>query len=99
MSILEIREIDEMQSVNNMEKTQSYKVVSAPDPSAREILEQVHAALKEKGYDPINQVVGYIMSGDPTYVTAYRGARALITKVDREELVEELLEAYINYKE
>ena len=61
------------------------------------ILEDVYHALKEKGYNPVNQIVGYIMSGDPTYITSYNGARSLIMKVERDELVEELLKAYIEH--
>ena len=57
----------------------------------------VFKALKEKGYNPVNQIVGYIMSGDPTYVTSFNGARSLIMKVERDELVEELLKAYIEH--
>ena len=53
--------------------------------------------LKEKGYNPVNQIVGYIMSGDPTYITSYNGARSLVMKVERDELVEELLKAYIEH--
>ena len=53
--------------------------------------------LKEKGYNPVNQIVGYIMSGDPTYITSFNGARSLIMKVERDELVEELLKAYIEH--
>ena len=66
------------------------------DPqSSREILRQVYDALVEKGYNPINQIVGYIMSVDPTYITSYNNARSLILKVERDELVEELLREYI----
>ena len=57
----------------------------------------VYKALKEKGYNPVNQIVGYIMSGDPTYITSYNGARSLVMKVERDELVEELLKAYIEH--
>ena len=64
-------------------------------PDAEDILDQVYDALVEKGYDPINQLVGYIMSGDPTYITAHKNARSLIMKVERDELVEELLTQYI----
>lgn len=64
------------------------------DMTAEEVLEKVYAALKAKGYDPVSQVVGYIMSGDPTYVTAYHGARNIITKVEREELLEEIMKEY-----
>ena len=55
----------------------------------------VLSALKEKGYDPVNQIVGYIMSGDPTYITSHKNARSMVMKVERDELVEELLKAYI----
>ena len=70
------------------------KQVENPIP-VQEILEKVYLALKEKGYDPVNQMVGYIMSGDPTYITSYNNARSLIMKVERDELVEELLTQYI----
>ena len=63
--------------------------------TAKDILEIVFKALKEKGYNPVNQIVGYIMSGDPTYITSYNGARSLVMKVERDELVEELLKSYI----
>ncbi|MBR1440466.1 MAG: IreB family regulatory phosphoprotein [Lachnospiraceae bacterium] len=59
------------------------------------ILDTVYHALTEKGYNPVNQIVGYIMSGDPTYITNHQGARSLIMKVERDELVEELLKEYI----
>ena len=59
------------------------------------ILAKVYEALKEKGYNPVNQIVGYIMSGDPTYITSHKGARSMIMKVERDELVEELLKEYI----
>ena len=55
----------------------------------------VYEALVEKGYNPVNQIVGYIMSGDPTYITSHRNARSLIMKLERDELVEEMLTAYI----
>ncbi len=60
-----------------------------------EIIEAVFAALKERGYNPINQIVGYIMSGDPTYITNYGGARTLITEVERDELLEEFVGNYL----
>ena len=59
------------------------------------MLASVYAALTEKGYNPVNQIVGYIMSGDPTYITSHKGARAMIMKAERDELVEELLKNYI----
>ena len=61
----------------------------------KQILTEVYRSLTEKGYNPINQIVGYIMSGDPTYITSFKGARSLIMKVERDELVEELLKEYI----
>ena len=62
----------------------------------KEVLETVYEALVEKGYNPINQIVGYIMSGDPTYITSHNNARSLIMRVERDELVEELLVEYID---
>ena len=62
------------------------------------VLARVYAALKQKGYNPINQIVGYIMSGDPTYITSYDNARSLIMKVERDELLEELMRYYVENK-
>ncbi len=77
------------------ENTQYFKVESGQQIQANDILDIVFHALKEKGYNPVNQLVGYIMSGDPTYITSHNGARSLIMKIERDELVEELLAAYI----
>ena len=77
--------------------TQYFKVNNETDIAVKDILEAVYIALTEKGYNPVNQIVGYIMSGDPTYVTSFNGARSLIMKVERDELVEELLKAYIEH--
>ena len=63
--------------------------------TVKNVLSSVYAALTEKGYNPVNQIVGYIMSGDPTYITSHKGARAMIMKVERDELVEEMLRTYI----
>ncbi|MDE5966360.1 MAG: IreB family regulatory phosphoprotein [Lachnospiraceae bacterium] len=60
-----------------------------------DILAEVYAALSEKGYNPVSQIVGYVMSGDPTYITSYRNARSLIMKAERDEIIEVLLENYI----
>ena len=60
-----------------------------------EVLRRVYEALTEKGYNPINQIVGYIMSGDPIYITSHKGARSLIMKVERDEILEELMSAYV----
>ena len=66
--------------------------------SVEDILQQVYIALKDKGYNPVNQIVGYIMSGEPTYITSYNNARSLIMKVERDELVEEVLKYFIKGK-
>jgi uncharacterized protein (UPF0297 family) len=65
---------------------------------AGDILAKVYAALTEKGYNPISQIVGYIMSGDPTYITSHQSARSLITKLERDEILEELVQVYIESK-
>ena len=75
--------------------TQFFKVEAEPENGVKIILATVYHALTEKGYNPVSQIVGYIMSGDPTYITNHQGARSLIMKVERDELVEELLEQYI----
>ena len=62
-----------------------------------DIIRQVYEALSEKGYNPVSQLVGYIMSGDPTYITSYNGARSLIMKMERDELVEEMFKTYIEH--
>ena len=85
--------------MKNMTNTQFFQVESGPQISAKDILEIVYKALSEKGYNPVNQIVGYIMSGDPTYITSHNGARSLIMKMERDELVEELLKTYIEHNE
>ena len=72
-----------------------YKENDKNKQTAHEVLEQVYVALKEKGYNPVNQIVGYLISGDPTYITSHKNARSLIMKVERDELVEEMLKEYI----
>ena len=62
----------------------------------KQIIKEVYEALTVKGYDPISQIVGYIMPGDPTYITSYNGARGKIVKVERDEILEELVKSYIN---
>ncbi len=78
----------------DLQRTQSFSV-QENNLKVSDVLEQVYAALTEKGYNPVNQIVGYIMSGDPTYITNYKGARSLISKVERDEIVEELMRVYI----
>ena len=80
----------------NLENTQFFKVEVEPETGVKMVLSVVYDALLEKGYNPVNQIVGYIMSGDPTFITSYKNARSLIIQVERDELVEELLREYIN---
>ncbi|MCR5556301.1 MAG: IreB family regulatory phosphoprotein [Butyrivibrio sp.] len=75
--------------------TQYFKVEVDSETGVKKVLSVVYDALLEKGYNPVNQIVGYIMSGDPTYITSHQGARSLIMKVERDELVEEMLTEYI----
>lgn len=81
--------------MQDLENTQYFKVEVEPENGVKMILSEVYEALSEKGYDPVSQIVGYIMSGDPTYITSHNNARSLIMKVERDELVEELLKVYI----
>lgn len=82
-----------MQEINN---TQYFKVDVDKDYDVRDVIASVYAALTEKGYNPVNQIVGYLMSGDPTYITSHKGARSLIMRAERDEIIEVLLEDYIN---
>ena len=85
---------EQMSKISN---TQFFQVENGPQIQAKDILEIVYQALREKGYNPVSQMVGYIMSGDPTYITSYNGARSLIMKMERDELVEEMLKTYIKH--
>ena len=78
------------------EPTAIFSIHDDQDRQIREILTEVYAALKEKGYNPINQIVGYILSEDPTYITNYNNARTLIRKLDRDELLQELVRQYLS---
>ena len=84
-----------MQNINN---TQFFSVQKEPELQVKDVLRIVFKALTEKGYNPVNQIVGYIMSGDPTYITSHNNARSLIMKVERDEIVEEILQEYIKTK-
>ncbi len=84
--------------MRNVENTQFFRVETEPETGVEVVLTTVYEALTEKGYNPVNQIVGYIMSGDPTYIKSHKSARSLIMKVDRDELVEELLTKYIEAK-
>ena len=81
--------------MKELSNTQFFQVESAPQIQAKDILEIVYRALVEKGYNPVNQIVGYIMSGDPTYITSHNNARSLIMKVERDEILEELMRNYV----
>ena len=79
-----------------MDKTMVFSPVSDKDEVLRKNLTLVYDALKEKGYNPINQMVGYILSEDPTYITTHRNARATISRMERDEILEVLLKSYLN---
>lgn len=82
----------------DLSNTQYFKVQKENPVGVKDVIEQVYSALTEKGYNPVNQIVGYIMSGDPTYITSYHNARSIIMKVERDELIEEALRFYIDVK-
>ena len=79
----------------DFDKTQKFKALLESDNKAREVIVKVYKALQEKGYNPISQIVGYLLSGDPTYITSHNNARSLIRYVERDELLEELVKKYI----
>lgn len=85
--------------MGDISQTQFFKVDVEQEDSVKKILEEVYDALTEKGYNPVNQIVGYIMSGDPTYITSHKNARSIIMKAERDELVEEMLTEYIKYNQ
>ena len=80
---------------NNLANTQYFTVGTEQETGAQVVLSAVYEALREKGYNPVNQIVGYIMSGDPTYITSHKNARSLIMKAERDEILEVLLQDYI----
>jgi uncharacterized protein (UPF0297 family) len=79
----------------DFQETMKFRLEKEPSITPKEIFEKVYLALKEKGYDPINQLVGYFISGDPTYITSHNNARALIRRLERDELLEELVRFYL----
>jgi uncharacterized protein (UPF0297 family) len=79
----------------NINETMQFHLENLEKSSTREILMDVYMALQEKGYNPINQIVGYIMSGDPTYITSHNGARNKIRKLERDDILEELVTCYL----
>lgn len=82
----------------NMENTLKFNVEKEEENEARNILLKIYEALEEKGYNPINQIVGYLLSGDPAYITSHKNARSLVRKLERDELLEELVRYYIKSK-
>ena len=85
-------------NMSDLGSTQIIRPMQEYDLDVTEVLARVYEALTEKGYNPINQIVGYIMSGDPTYITSHKGARSLIMKVERDEILEELMKTYVEAK-
>ena len=83
--------------MGDISNTQYFKAVQDEKKlQVSQVLHDVYEALTEKGYNPINQIVGYVMSGDPTYITSYQNARSLICRIDRDELLEELVQFYLS---
>ena len=80
---------------SKMDETRHFRIPADTPESAAEIIEVVYQALKAKGHDPIMQIVGYIISGDPTYITSYNSARSLIRRLERDELLEEFVRSYV----
>ena len=81
------------------DETMFFKVPKEENLETKKILKEVYKALTEKGYNPINQIVGYILSGDPTYITSHNGARNLIRQVERDELLEKMVKNYIGMED
>jgi uncharacterized protein (UPF0297 family) len=83
-------------AMSDLDYTRRFNISRTEEWETRQILSMVYAALQEKGYNPINQIVGYILSEDPTYITNYNNARTLIRKMDRDELLQELVRYYLD---
>lgn len=80
---------------NKFNETMKFETYTEKVSEVKQIIVSVYNALMEKGYDPVNQIIGYILSGDPTYITSYNDARSLIRKIERDELLEEILRSYL----
>ncbi len=80
------------------DRTSVFSLYDDKERQIREVIQEVYEALSEKGYNPISQIVGYILSEDPTYITTYRNARSLIRRVDRDDLLQALVRNYVNQK-
>lgn len=83
---------------SNNENTLQFDFLKDKKDLTKEILNEVYNSLIKKGYNPVNQLVGYLISGDPTYITNYNGARALVRKLERDEILEEVLKVYLGIK-
>ena len=81
------------------DKTMSFRVEKDKNLKTKEILKEVYKALEEKGYNPVNQIVGYILPGDPTYITSHKEARNIIRMIERDELLEKMVKNYIGIEE
>lgn len=78
------------------DKTRTFSIYHEQNAEMKETLSAIYDAMAEKGYNPINQIVGYLLSEDPTYITTHNNARSLIRKIDRDELLQELVRSYLN---
>ena len=85
-------------SNNNFEHTMQFDVLNNREALTKAISSEVYDSLQKQGYNPINQLVGYLLSGDPTYITNYNGARALVRKLERDEILEEVIKSYLEVK-
>lgn len=83
----------------NLDETMNFKIEKENNKEIQEILKEVYKSLEEKGYNPINQIVGYILSGDPTYITSYKDARSKIRTIERDELLEKMVQKYVGIDE
>lgn len=87
---------DAMGNNDNLQHTMEFNFGRDNEKLTKDILTEVYKSLSEKGYNPVNQMVGYLISGDPSYITNYNGARALIRKLERDEILEEVLKSYLD---
>ncbi len=83
---------------NNISNTMQFNFGQNRKELTKDILTEVYKSLSEKGYNPVNQLVGYLISGDPTYITNHNGARAKIRKLERDEILEEVIKSYLDIK-
>ena len=84
--------------MTNLNDTTKLHALRDSRATARDILQHVYRALQAKGYDPITQLVGFVLTGDPTYITSYEGARSMICRLERDDILEELVRFYVQYR-